>query len=269
VTKVRAPYPGKLKLGSTGEPVKLMKRALRLAGFLPGKGKPTGFLGPIAVRQLRRFGNATSLPALEKPGVVKPGRRKVKAIANGGQYGPRTHVKLANYYDAYGASRLQAIRKARAVAAVNAAGIGACNLVITNRGSIHYTQSAARMSGVRNGYVPPQYGKWEDCSSESTWIAYVMDRTARRLGGSFPDPNGLGYNGQGYTGTMVTHGIPVNAYAGPSPRTAVFYGWPIGHVGWKKSMTRVMSHGSERGPRDEPVGYRTPTAARVYPLYLP
>lgn len=266
----RAPYPGKLKLGSTGEPVVLLKRALRLAGLLPGKGKPTGYLGPFAALALRRLGAAKTLPALSKPGQVKTGRRGgLRVFDTGGTYGPRAHVKLANYYDDYGASRLRAIARARQVASVQAAGVAAMNLVINNRGAIHYTQSSLRMSGVRGRLVPPGFGRYEDCSSEATWMAYVMDQVARRFGGSFPDPNGLGYNGQGYTGTQTAHGVPVSAFAGPIARTFVFYGWPVGHVAVKKSMARVMSMGSERGPLDEPVGYRTPTAARAYPLVLP
>lgn len=265
----RAPYAGRLKLGSTGPQVVLLKRALRLAGMLPGKGKPTGFLGPFAARAIRRLGAAQHLPALERPGVVKPGRRAVRRISNGGVYGPRSHVKLANYYDAYGAARLRAIARARQVAAIQAAGVAACNLVIRNRGVIHYTQSAMRMSGVRNGYLPPRYGKWEDCSSEATWIAFVMDATARRFGGRYPDPNGLGYSGYGYTGTLLAHGRPVSAFAGPAAFTHVFYGSPVGHVGVKIAGGWIMSMGSERGPRSEPVGYRYPTTARYYTPVLP
>jgi peptidoglycan hydrolase-like protein with peptidoglycan-binding domain len=267
----RAPYPGQLKLGSTGEPVVLMKRALRLAGLLPGKGKPTGFLGPIARRALVKLQQADHLPALEKPGKVKAGRRPVKKIPTSGIYGPATHVKLANYYDDFGASRLRAIARSRQVASVQAAGVAAMNLVITNRGSIHYTQGARRMSGVRNGYLPPRFGSWEDCSSEATWIAFVMDAAAKKFGGRFPDPNGLGYNGQGYTGTQVNHGVPVTAMAGPIARTFVFYGHglSISHVAVKKRMDRVMSMGSERGPLDESVVYRTPVTARAYPVVLP
>lgn len=255
----RAPYPGRLKLGSTGEPVVLMKRALRRAGLLPGKGRPTGFLGPFAARALVKLGHAKKLPNHRQP---------LKSFNTGGIYGPRAHVKLAAYYDAYGASRLRAIARARQVASVQAAGIAAMELVINHRGSIHYTQSPRRMSGVRNHLLPPQFGAWEDCSSEATWIAYVMHRAAQRFGGSFPDPNGLAYNGQGYTGTQTTHGVPVNAFSAPIG-AFVFYGWPIGHVAVKKRMDRVMSMGSERGPLDEAVGYRTPTAARAYPLVLP
>ena len=260
----RAPFPGKLHLGSTGEPVRLMKRALREAGLLPGKGKPTGFLGPFAVTALVKLGRAKRLP--------KPGggwRYNVRVFETGGIYGPHAHVKLSPYYDAYGASRLRAIARARQVASVQAAGVAAMNLVIANRGVIHYTQGPSRMSGVRGGCLPPTYGHWEDCSSEATWIAYVMDKTARRFGGSFPDPNGLGYNGQGFTGTQTPHGVPVSPYAGPIARTFVFYGWPVSHVVVKISMDRAMSMGSESGPTNEPIGYRTPTMARAYPMILP
>jgi peptidoglycan hydrolase-like protein with peptidoglycan-binding domain len=255
-----------LKQGSTGEPVKLLKRALRAAGLLPGKGKPTGYLGPFARRALVKLGQARTLPAAKHGG---PPRHGLRAFKTGGIYGPRAHVKLAPYYDAYGAARLRAIARARQLAAIQAAGIAACNLVIRNRGAIHYTQTSLRMSGVRHGLVPPQYGHWEDCSSEATWIAYVMDRVARRMGGRYPDPNGLGYSGVGYTGTLTRNGIPVSAYGGKPAFTFVFYGWPIGHVTVKTSMAYCMSHGSERGPRAEPVGYRTPVAARYYPPRLP
>jgi len=267
----RAPYPGRLKLGSTGEPVVLLKRALRLAGLLPGKGKPTGYLGPFARRALVRLGPVTHLPALEKPGKTKRGVRSVHAIpgGTGGQYGPRGHVKLANYYDAYGASRLRAIRRAKEIASIQAAGVAACNLVIRNRGVIHYTQTARRMSGVRGHLLPPAFGKWEDCSSEATWIAFVMNAHAQRFGGSYPDPNALGYSGVGYTGTMTRNGIPISAFAGPAAFTFVFYGWPVGHVTVKTAMAWCMSMGSEAGPRAERVGYRVPVTARYYPPRLP
>jgi hypothetical protein len=195
-------------------------------------------------------------------------RHGLKVFDTGGIYGPRAHVKLAPYYDAYGASRLQAIARAKQLASVQAAGVAAMQLVINNRGVIHYTQSALRMSGVRGGLVPPKFGHFEDCSSEATWIAFVMDQAARKFGGRFPDPNNLGYNGQGFTGTQVTHGRQVSAAAGPICRTFCFYG-NISHVTVKKTMTRCMSMGSERGPLDENIWYRPVTTARVYPVILP
>jgi hypothetical protein len=268
---VRAPYPGHLKLGSTGEPVVLMKRALRAAGLLPGKGKPTGFLGPFAVRALRKLGKAHTLPALAKPGVVKHGTRGgLHVFDTTGAYGPRAHVKLANYYDDYGAQRLRAYARLRQVQSVAAAGLAAMNLIITMRGLIHYTQSARRMSGVRYRLMPPHFGTTEDCSSEVTWVAWVMDQVARRFGGRYPDPNGLDYNGQGYTGTIAGNGIPVQPAAGPPVFTAVLYGWfPFHHVVRKMTMEMAMSMGQEADPRMVSIFYRLPTAARVVLPVLP
>lgn len=263
----RTPYLGPLKLGSTGEPVVMLKRALRAAGLLPGKGKPTGYLGPFARRALVKLGQADKLPPRTKGGAW---RRGLKRFDTGGVYGPRAHRKLAAYYDAYGSSRLRAITRARQLGSVRAAGVGACNLVIARRSSIHYTQSARRMSGVRGRLLPPAFGTWEDCSSEATWILYVMHRAAQRFGGRVDDPNGLGYNGAGYTGTQTPHGIPVNAFAAPL-LSLVFYAsrGRISHVAVKRTLARVMSMGSESGPRDEGVGYRPPVAARAYPIVLP
>lgn len=267
---VRAPYPGQLKLGSTGESVVLMKRALRAAGLLPGRGKPTGYLGPFAVRALRKLGKAERLPALAKPGTRKPGMRGgLKKFDTGGTYGPRAHRKLANYYDDYGASRLRAYARLRQIQSVATAGIAAMNLVINNRGSIHYTQGPRRMSGVRLRLLPPRFGQWEDCSSEDTWIAWVMDQFARRFGGTYPDPNRRGYDGQGYTGTIAANGIHVSPAAGPPAFTSVLYGWAptFSHVTRKITMVRCMSHGGEYGPINVNLNYRLPMAARVtYPI---
>jgi len=245
----------------------LLKRALRAAGLLPGKGRPSGFLGPFAVRALVQLGRADKLPPRKKGGAWRRGLRRFET---GGIYGPNAHRKLAVYYDDFGASRLRAITRARQLASVRAAGVGACRLVIARRANIHYTQSARRMSGVRGRLLPLRYGTWEDCSSEATWIAWVMDQAARRFGGRVPDPNGLGYNGQGYTGTQTANGIPVNPYTAPI-LAFLFYAsrGRIGHVSVKMSATHAMSFGSEVGPLEVRTNYRTPVAARVYPIILP
>lgn len=267
----RAPYPGQLKLGSTGPTVVLLKRALREAGLLPAVGKPTGFLGPYAVQALVKLGRASTLPALVRPGVTRPGARRVVPFQNGGIYGPRSHVKLANYYDDYGASRLRAIERARQIGQVQAAGIAACNLVIDNRGVIHYTQGPLRMSGVRGHLMPPRFGHWEDCSSERTWVAWVQDQVARLFGGRYPDPNGRDYDGEGFTGTLVTTGSIVPAASGPIAFTSVFFGPPpsFTHVAVKRAMDRLMSMGSEAGPLDEPLFYRPVAEARLNLPVLP
>lgn len=268
----RSPYPGEMRLGSTGEAVVLLKRALRLAGLLPGRGKPTGFLGPFARAALVRLGNANQLPLLARPGVLAspPGwHHRLRTFQTGGIYGPNAHTKLANYYDDYGATRLRAITRARQIMTIQAAGLAACNLVIHNRGVIHYTQSALRMSGVRSRLTPPRFGTWEDCSSEATWIAFVMDQVAKRIGGRYHDPNGFDYNGQGFTGTLTQNGRVVPAASGPLAFTLVFYFNPISHVATKLTAATVESMGSEAGPLEEPTYYVSLNHARVYLPTLP
>lgn len=79
-----------------------------------------------------------------------------------------------------------------------------------------------------------------DCSGFAT-LCY-------RLAG-LPDPNGLNYNGTGYTGTLLDHGKPVIT---PEPGDLVFYGPGTAlHVavvvkGGFDPLT--ISHGKEGGP---------------------
>jgi len=67
-----------------------------------------------------------------------------------------------------------------------------------------------------------------------------------------PDPNGLNYNGQGYTGTLLAHGqhIPLAAV---KPGDAVVYG---PGTGWHTALVveaghdpLTVSHGQEAGPQ--------------------
>lgn len=71
-----------------------------------------------------------------------------------------------------------------------------------------------------------------------------------RLAGA-PDPNGLGYNGSGYTGTLLSHGqhIPL---AFVQPGDVVVYGpgtgWHTALVVKAGSDPLTVSHGREGGP---------------------
>jgi cell wall-associated NlpC family hydrolase len=64
-----------------------------------------------------------------------------------------------------------------------------------------------------------------------------------------PDPNASGYNGQGYTGTLLKYGAKVSK---PIPGDVVVFGAAPGHhaalvvKGGTDPMT--VSHGSEAGP---------------------
>ena len=116
-----------------------------------------------------------------------------------------------------------------------------------NKEALHYTQDARRMEGVRGGIRPPRHPAWEDCSSFATWCYWAAGAV---------DPNGLGYNGFGYTGTQVQHGKTTNS---PRPGDLVFYGGGSvpSHVAVYVGNGKVVSHGSEPGPYLLPIDYRS------------
>jgi cell wall-associated NlpC family hydrolase len=68
------------------------------------------------------------------------------------------------------------------------------------------------------------------------------------LGGA-PDPNGLGYSGQGYTGTLLRH---LQRTEQPQPADLVVFGaYPGHHVALVLEPGEdplLCSHGAERGP---------------------
>jgi cell wall-associated NlpC family hydrolase len=97
---------------------------------------------------------------------------------------------------------------------------------------------AKRMQGVREGLMPSEHPIFEDCSSGFTWLCFVSH---------IPDPNGRGYDGLGFTGTMVGQGKKV---AKPGIGDAVFYGLDSvpDHVSMYLGDGKVWSHGAEGGP---------------------
>lgn len=117
-------------------------------------------------------------------------------------------------------------------------------------GRMHYTQSPLRMSIVRHKWRPPYHEViFEDCSSFVTACYWTA---------GYPDPNHLGYNGQGYTGTLAAHGRVVTGQ--PRPGDLCFYGngSPWHHVTMVSSNVKlVYSHGFEGGPRLVALRYRS------------
>lgn len=131
------------------------------------------------------------------------------------------------------------------------------NALIKHRqaGRVHYTQSAKRMTIVRNHLIPPFSPSrviWEDCSSAVTGLWYMA---------GLHDPNDFHYNGQGYTGTLCLHGKRV--YGKAKVGDLVFYGSggpPWKHVAVVYSVgngVKVWSHGHEGGPVIEAIDYRS------------
>ena len=82
---------------------------------------------------------------------------------------------------------------------------------VENRSGFHYTEGPNRMSGIGH---PGQLPCFCDCSAFVT-LCYNW--------AGAPDPNGQGYNGTGYTGTLLSHGVGV--YVGDAvPGDVVVYG---------------------------------------------
>jgi cell wall-associated NlpC family hydrolase len=115
--------------------------------------------------------------------------------------------------------------------------------------SIHYAET--RPIPLPPAGTLPALPLTTDCSGFAT----VCFRAA-----GAPDPNGHGYDGQGFTGTLLTHGRRVST---PQPGDVVVYGPRPGHhaaVVVKAGRDPLtVSHGSEAGPL-----YITVGAERAY-----
>jgi hypothetical protein len=107
---------------------------------------------------------------------------------------------------------------------------------VENTAQIHYLQKRPMTDNTRA--LPRSV----DCSEFAT-DAY-QDAGA-------PDPNGLGYNRAGYTGTLINHGVTVSA-AQARPGDLVIFGLnPTHHVAIVVEAgddPLLVSHGSEIGP---------------------
>jgi hypothetical protein len=112
---------------------------------------------------------------------------------------------------------------------------------VDNASQIHYSQGSLRMEGVHKSFKLPLTA---DCS------AFVTDCYAWA---GAPDPNQMGYNGFGYTGTLLAHGehIPVSDV---TPGDVVVYGGGTGeHTAivvavYNKVDVLTVSHGWEGDP---------------------
>lgn len=215
-----------------GKDVFALQRALSKAG-LRKWGSFTYAFGDGTKRQVQKFQSRVGLKA-------------------DGVYGPETHAKLARYYDAYGAWLMAQQRQKMLLTPrekiKNAAVFG-----YNNRAYIHYTQSSRRMYGVRNKIKPPMIPIYEDCSSYSTWTYYVA---------GVKDPNGFGYNGYGFTGTLALHGT--RTYTPKVGDLALYGFYPYSHVTIYIGNGYCISHGNESGPQKLNVYYRNVAQFRTY-----
>ena len=208
-----------------GDDVLACQRALASAGFRKW-GNFTRFFGKGMKKNVSEF-------------------QEKHRLKTDGIYDLEVHKKLSPYYDQYGTFLMNKVNK-RVNSSPRTVIVAYATFGYNNRYKIHYTQSSLRMYGVRNKIRPPKIPYYEDCSSYSTWCYW---------GAKVPDPNGLGYNGWGYTGTLSRHGRVTTR---PLPGDLAFYGrFPYSHVVIYIGNNKCISHGSERGPVLSNVYYRS------------
>lgn len=199
----------------------------------------------LAAAGVRKWGNFTGVfGAGTKKNIQKFQERK--GVKRDGIYDLDTHRLLAPRYDQYGAFLMNKVNKEVNKPNARHVIVSYATFGYNQRYKIHYTQSSLRMYGVRNRIRPPRIPFYEDCSSFSTWCYW---------GANVPDPNGLRYNGWGYTGTLSQHGVRTRE---PKPGDLAFYGsGTYSHVVVYIGDGRCISHGSERGPVLSDVYYRS------------
>lgn len=169
-----------------------------------------------------------------------------------GQYGPTTHLALKKYFDAYGAHLMTQMTVALHPDP-RAKIVAYATFGYNQRYKIHYTQGPQRMYGVKHKTRPPGIPVYEDCSSFATWTHW---------GAGAKDPNGFGYNGFGYTGTLALHG---ERTTNPRAGDLAFYGYyPFTHVTICIGNGKAISHGSEIGPLLVNAWYRPVSQFRNY-----
>lgn len=110
----------------------------------------------------------------------------------------------------------------------------------TNTYQIHYAQ-VRPMDHLTKVEALPWY---TDCSEFVTTIYHWAGA---------PDPNGLGYNGYGWTGTMLDHGTSIPLFSARRGDVVIWGSAPGHHTAvltenGTSGDPLIVSHGSERGP---------------------
>lgn len=85
------------------------------------------------------------------------------------------------------------------------------------------------------------------------------------------DPNGLGYNGEGWTGTLLDHGETIPLSQATIGDLVIWGSHPGHHVAVFVEMDKIdransilVSHGSERGPKHVSLAHETAAQHRSY-----
>lgn len=240
-TRKVVPFGRPLKMGMRGTDVRAVQRVLardKVGGTLKGA---TGVYGIRTRSRVKKAQKKYGLPA-------------------SGVYGLNLHARLAPDFAPFDVflytgvnpneTKEQKLRRLIVAAALSFYAHGA---------HCHYTMGPSRMTIVRKKLKSLDGVElYEDCSSSCTGFYYMAGA---------PDPNGNGYNLEGFTGTLWARGRLVTL-AQAQPGDLVFYkspsypGFPYAHVAVYIGGGKVISFGSEP-PRILPIDYRTGAYGRV------
>ena len=241
-TAPNPPHPRVIQIGSVGVDVVAVKRALSRAGYMAW-GEFTTSFGSYMDMAMKDF-------------------QRDRSIQPTGLYGDGTHNALKRTAAvnkpgewAFDATAVDLMRQEAAILAltpdqrVRQAILSAGFYWYANRADIAYSQQRPFIL-----CKPPVVPAREDCSSFVTNCHYA---------GGAPDPNGRGFDAEGYTGTLMSRGSRVTldqmlpgdlVFYGftTSPSPAFWYGAPT-HValftGYQGAMPMVLSNGAH------PMGY--------------
>lgn len=236
------PFVRALGLGNSGPDVIAVKRALSRGGWMEW-GDFTPLYGQYAVAAVR---------ALEK----------TKGLKSTGRYTFTRHEALRKSHRkgttnewAFDALSIKILKGEETTPEerMRSAIVDAAIYSIVKRDSISYAQ----IRPMTDMAPPPNVPNTMDCSWHATWCY--------KSAGA-PDPNGRGYDGQGWTGTLYPRGKAISVVQ-LQLGDLVFYGWKNGapsHVATFIGNGYVASHGQQSGPSKVPVLYRTVTGCRSY-----
>lgn len=265
--KILVPFPRVRKENQRGRDIQQDRRALTRAGFWPVNTSTTphtfydkAIFTHKLVMHVRAFQRAKKLKVTGEidrathNALATPYRDKAGKVHAYGHYGKAGAVVMADVQKKLVAQEKYLLNTGSVVSRTVASAL----LCVRHRALIGYTQGGLRMIGVTRKMFPPNFPHWMDCSSGYTWWKYA---------GGAPDPNRLGYNGLGYTGTQSIWGV-VYAWARAPLTAAVFYSsrGRIGHIAMVVVKgSKVVSHGSSAGPVLTSITYRPPTIVRLHP----
>lgn len=228
------PFTRTIREGSVGRDVVGAKRAVWRALGLKVPASATQTFGPVAVKMLKLF-------------------QQLHGLEQDGQLGPATLAKLGRYFDDYAFLLYEGYRPGTSpTVAKQQKFVAYCLWGYRSRERIHYAQYRPmdRLGDLEYLDV------WDDCSEFFT-------KACKWAG--MPDPNGMAYDGAGWTGTIGHQGRRVTAAQLRVGDAVLYGGWPdFTHVACYVGGGRVVSHGSEAGPLLLAYDYRPVAEIRTF-----